>query len=122
MNKIQLGDKEYTFKRPVINLSIAADEIVQNAEVFDLPKVDNILKIKVEDAARFEKLNAEWIKFCETVLTEFDPKDLALENLVYPDDVMETQHAFFTLPSEKTMDRLKESLKRSQNLPSSTEE
>lgn len=63
---------------------------------------------------RFKRFAGEWERFCGEVFKKGFSSELALENLVYPDEVTGAATDFFYSPSERTMERLKESTKTSQ--------
>lgn len=105
--KFTFGEKEYTFKRPVLDLAIKANELVTKSEVFDVTKAEKIMLARTDDETLFAKLNADWLAFCRLVFVEEITDELALQNIVYPDDVTEAQSTFFSLPSEKLMTRLR---------------
>ena len=107
MPKFTIGDKEYTFKRPVLGLTIEADELVRKSEVFDISKAEKVLSSRMTDPELFAKLNEDWLAFCRLVFVEEVGEDLRLENVVYPDDVVEAQYTFFSLPSERLIARLR---------------
>ena len=107
MSKFTIGDKEFTFKRPVLGLTIAVDELVKRSEVFDISKAEKVLSSKAANPELFAKLNEDWLAFCRLVFVEEVGDDLRLENVVYPDDVSEAQSTFFSLPSERLIARLR---------------
>lgn len=95
----------FKFKRPTLLLSIEVDEFVMSSELFT--PIQDLARIYKEEKERFVRLDADWKKFCELIFE--NPADIPnLENIVYPDDALEAQINFFTLPWEKTMKRWKE--------------
>ena len=106
---MKIAGKELPFKRPTLKLTVEVNDLVMSSELFQpLPDLHEIYK---NDPERFKKLSEDWAKFCALVF-DGDLTGLELENTEYPDDVVEAQAGFFTMPWEKTRKRF-ESLNQS---------
>lgn len=112
MKSFKIEEKEYEFNRPTPARLSVVEGMVNEFELFST--IHNMSQVWRDEKEKFAKFAGEWEKFCGEVFKKGFSSELALENLVYPDEVTGAATDFFDLPSEKTMERLKESTKTSQ--------
>jgi hypothetical protein len=107
MKSFKIAEKEYDFNRPTPARLATVEGMVNEFELF--ASIHNISTVWKDDKEKFAKFAGEWEKFCNEVFKGGFVPELALENVVYPDEVTGAATDFFFLPSEKTMERLQQS-------------
>lgn len=112
MKSFKIGEIEYEFDRPTPARLSVVEGMVNEFELFST--IHNMPLIWRDDKEKFAKFAGEWEKFCGEVFKNGFSSELALDSIVYPDEVTGVATDFFYLPSERTMERLKESTKTSQ--------
>jgi hypothetical protein len=117
MKPYLFGDKEYEFKRPTPVVLALAETLTTESELFntilDLPKTYR------EDKEKFAKLSEDWKRFCDVVLKNGFVEELALDNVIYPDEVRGLAEDFFLAPFERTRKVLGEQAKSLQGISAS---
>ena len=112
MKSFDIDGKQYEFNRPTPARLAAAEAIVQECELFSA--IIDLPKILTEDKEKFAKLSEDWKRLCGIIFKTGFNQELALDNLIYPDEVRGAAGDFFSSAWERTQKELSELVKTSQ--------
>jgi len=99
-NKVIFGEKEFTFKRPVLSLTAKVDEVIKGYEVFQ--SLTDIVEIRKANPERFAELERQFKEVCGLVFVSIEGLP-NLDDLVYPDEVNSVWADFFVFAWEQTI-------------------
>ena len=97
---MQINQKDVELKRATLLLTAQVEELMEATDLFR--PLTNLPSISRKDPEKFAKLQATWKAFVNLVLVTVPEGADDLNNVLYPDEVVELHSSFFTMPWVKT--------------------